>query len=276
MSGSKEVAVKGQSAVSAEFKNMFDQDLGYGAGEQIDNEDILIPKIHLAQALTPEVIDKKLEAGIYMDSISKEEIGDTVSVYVMSVNKLLQYYYLIRSKNKVKKEYIGTVAYTKDDYADVKENILPEELKQRLIAKGVNTDGLELEADKVLRFFVVRTEDVATASAFPYIVDFKRTSYNAGQELQTKFARMRTQGLPSYAKVFEISSKFVSEEHDYYVKKVSTGRDITAEELGQVEHWVRELRANADKYVADESDEVSEATVKDVGPETDESGKPKY
>ena len=271
---SKEVAVKGSGAVSAEFKNMFDAKLGLGAGEQIDNEDILIPKIHLAQALTPEVLEKKLEAGVYMNSVEKEEIGAEVDVYVMNSVKLLQVYYLVRSKNKVKREYLGTVNFSKDEYLRIGQGVCPEELKERLEAKGVSLDKCELEADKVLRFWAVMSDEVAMGAAFPYIIDFKRTSYNAGQELQTKFARMRSMGLPSYAKVFTIGAEFVSGEHDYYVKKVRAGRDITAEEVKAVEHWLRELQANASKYVADESDNVVEATVKDVGPEPEQ--KPKF
>lgn len=273
---SKEVAVKGANLPSKEFKNMFDSSLGMGAGENIDSEDILIPKIHLAQALTPEVVAKELEAGVYMNSIEKTEIGPDVDIYVMSSVKLLQVYYLIRTKNKVTKEYLGTVNHTEDEYTRIGQGVCPADLVERLEAKGIKADGVELQADKVLRFYCVRTGEVAAGIAFPYIIDFKRTSYGAGRELQTKFAQLRSMGLPSYAKAFTIGSHLVQGEHDYFVKVVKTGRDITQEEVAQVESWVRELQANSEKYVADETDTKEDAVVKDVSPEATKTKKPKF
>ena len=268
------VAVKGTSAVSTEFKGMFNKELGMGAGENVDSEDILIPKIHLAQALTPQVSDGKIKVGEYMDSIDKSSIGPKVDVYIMSNVKLMQVSYLVRTKKKVTKEYLGTIDYDKSVLASLNKNILTPELLERAKNKGLSPE-LELETDKILRFYVVRVDEVERGEAFPYIIDFKRSSYPSGKELQTKFARMRTQGLPSYAKVFSVSSEFIQEELDYYVKKVSVGRDITQNELGAVETWVKELRSNSAKYSADESMDEQETTAKDVSPKMeDQPGQP--
>jgi len=249
----KELVVKNDFTVSNEFAGMFNTELGLGAAENIDSEDIVIPKVHLAQALTPEVSAGTVKAGQYMNSIEKTLVGDSLDMFVIGKVKLWQFYYEIKQGKKVQKEYLGTIEHTPQnkDLADIP--YIPEELRKRAEEKGVSEDML-IKPDKVLRFSVLLLEEVLGGFAFPYFVDFKRTSYPAGKQLESIFAKMRSVKLPSYAKVFTLSSDFVSNDYDYYVKKVGMGRNITTEELPQVERWLKELSDNKAKYKADESD----------------------
>lgn len=248
-----ELVVKNDFGVSKEFGNMFDQSLGMGASENIDAEDIVIPKVHLAQALTPEVSAGTVKAGQYMNSVEKTLVGDSLDMFVIGKVKLWQFYYEIKQGKKVQKEYLGTIEHTPFN-KNLAENVyIPEELQKKAEEKGV-TEEMLIKPDKVLRFSVLLLEEVLGGFAFPYFVDFKRTSYPAGKQLESIFAKMRSVKLPSYAKVFNLSSEFVSNDYDYYVKKVSMGRNITPEELPQVENWLRELSENKGKYTADESD----------------------
>jgi len=260
-----EVVVKTQFDVSNDFANQFDSSLGLGAGENIDNDDIVIPKIHLAQALTPEAQDGKnpINAGSYMNSVDKSLMSDKMDMFVIGKVKLWQFYYEVRQGKKVTKEYLGTIEHNRDN-KDLKDIVyIPNELKEKAAEKGV-TEEMLLKPDRILRFSVLLVEEVMQGLAFPYFVDFKRTSYPAGTQLESTFAKMRSVKLPSYAKVFKLSSKFVSNDHDYYVKQVSLGRNIEKEELVAVEHWVRELATNANKYSADESDANEGSTVQDI------------
>jgi hypothetical protein len=253
---SKEVVVKNDFQVSNEFSEMFDTSLGMGAGENIDNDDIIIPKIHLAQALTPEAQgkDSTVEVGSYMNSVDKTALGDEMDIIVIGKVKLWQFYYEVKEGKKTKKEYLGTIPWTTDN-KDLKDMVyLPKELEQRAEDKGVKVEQL-LKPDRILRFSVLKLDEVMGGFAFPYFVDFKRSSYPAGQQLESIFAKMRSVNLPSYAKVFSLGSKFVQDEYDYYVKSVSLGRNIDKKELQAVEHWVKELSQNAKKYKADESTE---------------------
>jgi len=115
--------------------------------------------------------------------------------------------------------------------------------------------------------------------AFPYIVDFKRSSAGEGNKLKNIFFKLRKMAkLPSYSKVFTLSSEFIQADYDYYVKKVSGGRNIEADELAAVETWVRELQTNEAKYSVDETeDETVEAEVVDAEViNNNEGNKPKF
>jgi hypothetical protein len=248
-----ELVVKNDFEVSNEFTGMFDQSLGMGASENIDAEDIVIPKVHLAQALTPEVSSGVVKAGAYMNSVEKTAIGDALDMFVIGKVKLWQFYYEVKQGKKSTKEYLGTIEHTPFNKDLAERAYIPEELQKRAEEKGVNEDML-LKPDKVLRFSVLLLEEILGGFAFPYFVDFKRTSYPAGKQLESIFAKMKSVKLPSYAKVFNLTSEFVSNDYDYYVKKVSLGRNISKEELPAVEAWLKELAKNKGKYRADESD----------------------
>jgi len=107
-----------------------------------------------------------------------------------------------------------------------------------------NEAGVEVvHRDKVLGFYCLLLSEVVAGDAFPYIVDFKRTSRRAGQTLVSKFAKLRSANLPSYAKVFSLGAKQESNDHGtYYVKTVSTGRDIEQDEVAAVERWLVSMR----------------------------------
>jgi len=246
----KELEVKKANEL-AEFKGQFNSSLGLGAGENIDNDDIIVPKLQLVQALSQAVADKQAEAGSYFNTVDKIDLGGSVDIIVMSSVKLWQVFKEVVTpgkggKEKVKLEYVETI-----DYLGHEELPIDEQLH----------DGTVIHRDKLLRFYVLLVSDLKDGMAFPHVVDFKRTSYKAGRELQTKFARLRSVGLPSYAKVFTLGTQFIQDEYDYYVKTVSVGRNISAEELAGVEAWIIELQKNKQKYKADESDEKEASTV---------------
>jgi hypothetical protein len=227
----------------AAFKGQFKSELGLGAGENIDNDDILLPKIQLVQALSQAVTDKQAQAGDYFNTVDKVVIGAPIEVIVMSSVKLWQVFKEVPTGKggKTKLEYVETIDYLGNEDLGIDEE---------------GADGQKIHRDKLLRFYVVLASDLADGMAFPHVVDFKRTSYKAGRELQTKFARLRSVGLPSYAKIFALGTQFIQSEHDYYVKTISVGRSILPEELVQVENWIIELQKNKQKYKADESEDT--------------------
>lgn len=237
---SNEVATKAATEM-AEFKGQFNSSLGLGAGDNVDNEDIILPKLQLVQALSQAVTDKEAEAGKYYNTVDKVELGDSLDIIVMSSVKLWQVFKEVPAGKggKTKQEYVETIDFLGNEDLEINEDN--------------GTD--KIHRDKLLRFYVLLVSDLKDGMAFPHVVDFKRSSYKAGRELQTKFARLRSVGLPSYAKVFTLGVQFIQDEHDYYVKTISAGRNISSEELAQVEQWVVELQKNKQKYKADESEE---------------------
>ena len=261
MSSKKEVAVKEEFTPA--LASMFDQSL-VSSGDSMDKVDFRIPKLTLIQGMTKASYNtEKAAVGSYINSIEKNDLGDSMDLFVMSDTKLWELKYKVTEGKKVTEEYLGTIEYTNDNQ-DLRNNPrIPEELEQRAQEKGVSVDMLS-QINMINRFYVLSVAEVMAGGAFPYIVDFKRASYQAGVQLKNSFFKMKkVQNLPSYARVFTLGSEFIQDEFDYYIKTVSGGRMITQDEIGAVESWIKELSANKAAYKEDDSDE-GESVVKDV------------
>lgn len=236
---SKEVVVKNEYAVSNDMASQF-EGMGLGAGEEIDTMDIIIPSLMLTQGLTKAVSKGKAKVGRYINSMNLADIGDSVEVLVMDSQKLWQEY---RVEPKGKDEYLGTKEYYGNES-------LPYQYKDE--------KGNECTRKQVLKFFILLLDEIKTGTAFPYTVSFKGASKKAGRELSTHFAKLRSVGLPSFAKVFTLGTELVEDEHTYYVKTVDMGRNIQKDELDAVKVWLSELKKNKDHIVLDDSEERNE------------------
>lgn len=252
----KEVAVKEENGLA--LTGMFDTSLK-SASDNMEAKDLVIAKIHLAQPLTPEVLEKKIDGGSYMNSVTKKPMGDKVEVFVMSDTKLWQYYFM--PKGKTKKDYLGTTEYFGNENAR-KEPKIPTELLKRAEHLGVKEDML-LPPDEVFRFYTVKVEDVLKGCAFPYIIDCKRSSFGTGKDLKNTMFRIKQEtGYPSYAYAYELSSSIeTNDKGTYFVKKASQGRLINPDEIKAVEVWIKELQENSTKYKEDESDVMEEEVI---------------
>jgi len=279
MSEEKALAVKDDYAVSSEFQGMFDSSLG-SAGDTLDAEDLRIPKLTLVQAMTKGSFNTEGAAvGNYINSIEKNDMGNELEMFVMTDTKLWQFDYEVKKGKDVKKEYLTITDF--EGYGDLRKNwkadALPPEVLKKMEAKEISFDNM-LPPDLIYRFYVLLVDEVKAGLAFPYILDFKRSSAPEGNKLKNIFYKMKTLAkVPSYAKVFTLSSEFVQDEYDYYIKKCSSGRNIDKEELAAVEHWVKELSQNRNAYQDDESDNEAEGPVTVEAEVVDSSdGKPKF
>jgi len=235
---SKNLAVKNDNAISTEFKNMFDQSLVQNESK-VDTEDILISKIAVVQKMS-KAVDEGAVVGSYVDSVEGNELiekGGSLDLFFFGYHKLIQEFKVEGNE----KTYLRTVNYDKN------------------LAFDEETNEGTIHRDTCIRFYALSVEDVLDGMAFPYIVEFKRTSRNAGQKLATQIAKMSSiLGVPSYAKVFSLSAKEQQkDEHKYFVKEVSIGRDINADELNAVELWVSQVqkRQAEGTIKTDETDE---------------------
>lgn len=280
----KEVAVQESNLPSNEFAGMFDQSL-QSAGDTMDAEDIRLPKLTLIQAMTKSSFNtENVNAGNYINSIEKNDMGSDLEMFVMSDAKLWQFDYGVpQGKGKEdKKEYLTIVDFAdcpkiRDNFKKTGQLQVPQHVLDVAENKGIDPTKI-LQPDLIYRFHVLLVNEVVEGTAFPYIIDFKRSSAGEGNKLKNIFFKMRrTLKLPSYARVFKLGAEFIQAEYDYYAKKVSTGRNITKEELTAVESWVRELSENSANYSADESDAfVEEAVIVEAEVITNDGEKPKF
>ena len=233
---SKDLTLQGKYEVSADLAKEF-EGMGLGAADNVDNEDIIIPKIQLAQQLSEAVKEDLAKAGDFINSVDKNVLaakGENLDMIVMQNYKVWRCFEV----KKGKKEYIETIDYVGNENLAIDEEV----------------GGVTIHRDKVLGFYVLLVDEIKQGMAFPYIVDFTRSSARSGKQLQTYFAKLRSVGLPSFAKVFTLTSKFITGEHDYYVKEVSAGRSIEPSEAQAVKLWLSNIAANKDRMKEDDSD----------------------
>lgn len=272
----KEVAVKQSTEVSTEMASKFDSGL-QSSGDSLDAVDLRIPKLTLIQAMTKASFNtEKAPVGNFINNVEKTDMGDDIDLFIMNDTKLWELKFLPKGKDKV--EYLGTIDYNVQNEDLRKNPRIPSELAERCEKLGVTLDMIvKGQINMVNRFYVLKVEEVVNGVAFPYMVDFKRSGYQAGVTLKNLFYKMRrVQKLPSYAKIFKLSSEFIQDENDYYIPVVSAGRMIEVNEIEAVESWVREMMTNKDAYqeVNEDGEEyVAEATVVDAEVSGD---KPKF
>ena len=274
----KEVAKATSTEVSTEMEGMFDNSL-VSSGDTLDAVDLRIPKLTLIQAMTKATYNTEgAPVGSYIDSIEKTNFGEALDLFIMNDTKLWEVKYDVKEGNKVKTEYLGTIDYNLGNKDLRDKPRIPPELEKRAAEKNVTPDMLS-QINMINRFYVLKVEEVLAGTAFPYIVDFKRASYQAGVQLKNSFYKMKKlQKIPSYARVFTLKSEFIQDEYDYYIKTVSSGRMITKDEIEAVETWVREMMTNRDSYSEDNSDDEEAYTVEaeQIEAPTNEEGNPKF
>lgn len=264
---SKEVAVKQSTEVSNEMAGMFDSGL-QSSGDTLDAVDLRIPKLTLIQAMTKASFNtEKAPVGNFINNIEKTDEGSSVDLFIMNDTKLWELKYLPKGKDKV--EYLGTIDYNTANEDLRKNPRIPSELQEKCEKNGITLQMIiDGQINMVNRFYVLKVSEVMEGVAFPFMIDFKRSGYQAGVQLKNSFFKMRkVQKLPSYAKVFTLGSEFVQDDNDYYIPTVTAGRMIEKEEIEAVESWVREMMTNKDAYqeVNDDGEEyVAEATVVDA------------
>jgi len=239
----KEVVVK-EDNLPMDLK--FSNDL-MGATEDIDNEDIVIPKIHLMQSMSDLVREDVAKIGEFRNSRTNELLGTELEIFVFAMYKSWQ---VFEVSKKGKPVYVETLDYYDNATLQIEETM---------------ADGKQIHRDKVLGFFCLLVDELKQGGAFPYIVDFKRTSRAAGQDLVTKFAKLKQfANLPSYAKTFKLTAKEATNDlGSFFVKNIETGRNITAEELPIVEAIARQIKESRakGKVKVDDSDIKEESKV---------------
>jgi len=226
--------------------SMFDKEL-VSSQATIDSQDIVISKVALVQKMSKAVDDGAI-VGSYIDSVEGNELIEregSKEYFFFSYQKFIQEFKVEGTES----EYLRTVDFNAD---------LPytEETEEGLIKR-----------DTVIRFYALDVEEIKTGLAFPFIVDFKRTSRNAGKKLATQIQKMQTiLGVPSYAKVFELSAKLQeNDKGSFYTKEVSAGRNISEQEVEAVEKWVRDIsKRQTEGTIKVEENDIETAAVVDA------------
>lgn len=224
--------------------------------EGITSQEITIPKMLLMQGLSKLVADGEAAVGQIRDSLTGELLGGKVNAKEEKAVNVIPFYsfrtWVVSKLDGEKWQYARQEPITAAN-----ENAALEGIE----------DGVRVRRDKVLNFYVMRPEDVAKGSAFPYLLSFRRTSAPAGRNLSTyifKGGMVRNEkypaGKPSAATVFALTvEKQENDKGTFFVPKVAVTRDSTDAEIAECKDWHALLARAVVKH--DDRDLTGEAEV---------------
>lgn len=206
--------------------------------ENVRNETILIPKILLMQGLSKQVAEEKAQMGDFLNSLSNKVIGtgrekakeDLKVVPIKMFESWVIFEKIEQKKGEAKLEWKGIEPLTaaNADWA------LEDE----------DENGVPIRRDRALNFYVLLQSELDDPRALPYLLSFRRTSYNAGRKLSTHFAQCRKAGVPPARDVFVLSATKESNDHGtFYVWDANPADEkITDEQLTEAYNWYQTLQ----------------------------------
>lgn len=211
------------------------QEQGAWGGEEISNEDMVIPKILLMQPMSELVTDGVAKIGEFRDSLNTDRVlgndKEPVELIIFGTFKTW-----LEFKDG---EYLSTKKWTPENAELPRDEILE--------------DGSVISRDKVLNFYCLVPKDISGGEPFPFVLSCRRTSATAGKELNTHIKKLQMFKKPSAAKVFALTSyKETNDKGTFFVSQVKVLRDSTTEEQAIAYEWYKALAKS--KVRVDESD----------------------
>jgi len=221
-------------------------DEGTWGAENISSQDILIPKILLMQGLSKFVMDEDstARAGEFRDSLTGDLLGNKEKP--LEVVAFTSFKVWIEQEEKGSElEYLRTIPITAENEGwDLVEEV----------------DGKIIRRDRCHNFYVLIPDQVKEGSSFPYVISFRRSTYQTGKKLSTYATKLAMRNQPLASQVFEIST--VKTENDkgvFYITDIKPSRVAEKEEKAAAWQWYQTLSKSSDNVKVDDSDLAVEA-----------------
>ena len=229
--------IKKENATPVEYQ----EGVAWGS-EQIDAEDIILPKLMLMQALSEFVDEGNAVAGQWIDSLEQDmiaDVGKEFSLIIFGFDKAIEVY--------VNDKYDRTEAFSSNyerEERDMQDNIVQRRVRQH--------------------FYGLRPEDIAKGEAFPYVLNLRSTAVAEGKKLTTAFKKLEAFGKPCAARHIVVGTKkSKNDKGSWYTPTFKLSKtDSTTEEMNTAYKWYQALMAK--KLKVDESDLETTKEVKQV------------
>ena len=235
-------------------------------GTTVLKSDVVLPKLLLMQGLSDLVSERKAQQGDFVRSSTAEKLGDNTTP-VEFIPLTFQNLWLVSEDQKGDgkkyefRRYEPRTALNENDPWDYIEAgtkwkrtkimslfaLLPKDIEaQAKMLKEFEETGEMPDVDKVL---------------LPVVIQFKNTSFKAGKEVATLFAKAesisRTLGktVPAFGTTMRLSC--VSDKNDkgnFYVMKVESAGKTKAEYKDSAANWYSQLMSLGAAIKIDDSD----------------------
>lgn len=234
----KALATTGGSALPAFMQD----DAGTGK-ENIDQSDLIIPRVALMQAINPEVVEGKASSGDFWHTINEMTLGTTLKVVVVHHSKR---YTMWRPRHAGG----GIIARASDGVhwdADFKDSFAPYKDRPKHLVEYAAKKGDIVSKDVGLgRWGTLdpENEDSAPAATLshvmvcvaldypelgPFVVYLQRSAEPVGKALLTK---IKLDKAPIFGQVYDVGSKVVQgDSGDYNQYTFTKAGHVDTEEL---------------------------------------------
>lgn len=246
----KEIAKKESTAIAAPVHNN-----AWGS-EGMDAADVVIPKLLLMQGQSEYVSEGKAKAGDIVKSTNGELLGG-VQAGVEIIAFMTYKTWVVSQSNGSRYEFRRIEPITVDN---VNAELEWEE------------DGRSWRRDRSLNFYVLLPSDIAKEikalkaleatgdvpdsddALLPCVLSFRRTSYGAGKDLISHFAKMASFNQPAAVSKFKLGAKIEkNDQGTFYVFTMEKVGKSTPEEIAACKRWYETITHT--KVKVDDSDE---------------------
>lgn len=231
----------------------------YDGGEEILSSNVVIPKLLLMQALSDFVVEKTAESGDFIRQSTREKVGnfkEGVELIPLTFTNI----WILKEKIGNKFEWRGMepmTAANQDLPWNFEKNggqwtrtkclnvyaLLPKDIKGEMAELEKAKNGEMPDPDKAL---------------LPVVIQFRVTSFPAGKDVVTQFAKAKKFGLPGYVSTLKLSAYLEkNDQGSFYVMDVKTAGPTPKEYHATCEYWKKLIASGKTQLdVSDETETV--------------------
>lgn len=230
--------------------------------EEINAGDIIMPKLLLMQGLSKLVTAGEANQGEIANSLTKEVLG--------GINN-------IKNKTCVDVEIVCFKAFKtwlefdKVEGEWVYRKQYPMDASNVDLSQEETVNGVEIRRDRCLNYYVLLPKEIASGSALPYVVSFRRTSMQAGKKIASATTRWKALGAANAIchKTFMLTViQKTKDDKNYWAYDVSEGNPVNAEAQAECKKWFTALQKMSVK--------IDDSDLKDTDPVDAASGPAEY
>lgn len=230
-------------------------------GEEILSGSIVIPRLLIMQGLSELVTERKAVLGDIVRSQPVEILGNPEKP-VKFIPITFNNEWMLSEKVGAKFEFRGMEKMT------AANEHLPWEFKK---------DGVDWKRTKVVNLYVLLPSDIEAEKAelakaangempdpdkvlFPLLLSFRSTSFPAGKDIVTHFAKAKHFGVKGYVSTMELSCyQDKNDSGSFYVAKVTKCGQTSKDYLAACESWYNILQTRKVEVTPMEEEKVSNA-----------------
>lgn len=211
----------------------------WGAIEQMDAGDLLVPKIYHMQAMSKLVAEGEAKPGDFCDSLTGKVLATKdkpLEAIIFGMFKSMVISKHDPFSNKYKLDKVVTIT---------PENALQFANKPFL----EDTNEGQFKNNLQYNFYCL----IPGNTDLPYVLSLGSTKTKSAKKINTILSKLSNTGKPGASIVFELSS--IPEKNDqgsWFGLQVDQGRNSTAEELQSAYNWY--MKSKVQKFVAEDKE----------------------